>query len=166
MHHFKLCKAILTGFRDQLRADGTYKDGFVGLMESGQEREAMAVMSVPIAPEEGNDRVYQLKDKSGSIMHVQINSEAIYRDDLTGQVLDPELVRIARAKELEYFEAKVVWERRMMGEARRVTGKPSITVRWVDVNKEIMPIRTSEAGSLPARFAKQVKTLYLHQPHR
>ena len=72
-----------------------------GTHESGQEREAMAVMSVQIAPEEGSDRVYQLKDKSGSIMNVQINSEAIYRDDLTGQVLDPELVRIARAKELE-----------------------------------------------------------------
>ena len=48
--------------------------------------------------------MYQLKDKSGSIMNVQINSEAICRDDLTGQVLDPELVRIAIAKEFEYFE--------------------------------------------------------------
>ena len=68
-------------------------------------------------------------------MNVQISSDTVYRDDLTGQVLDPELVKIARAKELEYFEAKLVWEKRMMGEARRVTGKPPITVRWVDVNK-------------------------------
>jgi len=135
MYHFKLCKAILTGFRDQLRADGTYKDGFVGLMQAGQEREAMAVMSVQVAPEVVDDKVYRLKDKKGSIMNVQISSEVIYRDDLTGQVLDPDLVRKARAKELEYFEAKVVWEKRKMGEARRVTGKPPITVRWVDVNK-------------------------------
>ena len=106
MYHFKLCKATLTGFGNRLRVDGTYKDGFVGLMESGQEREAMAVMSVQIAPEEGSDRVYQLKDKSGSIMNVQIDSETIYRNDLTGQVLDPELVRIARVKELEDSEAK------------------------------------------------------------
>ena len=49
-----------------------------------------------------------MKDKSGSIMNVQISSEAIYRDDLTGQVWDPELEKIARAKELDYFEAKVV----------------------------------------------------------
>ena len=50
MYHFNLRKAILISFRDQLRADGTYKYGFVGLMETGQEREAMAVMSVQIAP--------------------------------------------------------------------------------------------------------------------
>ena len=70
MYFFKLCKAILVGFRDQLSADGTYKDGFVGLMQSGQEREAMAVMSVQIAPEIVDDKVYRLKDKNGSIMNV------------------------------------------------------------------------------------------------
>ena len=85
-------------------------------MESGQERDALAVVSVQIGPEIVDDKVYQLKDKRGSIMNVQINSEAFYRDDLIGQVLDPNLLRIARAKELEYFEARVVWEKRMMVE--------------------------------------------------
>ena len=61
--------------------------------------------------------------------------EATYKDDLTGQLLPPDLVRAARAKELEYFEAKEVWNKRPVGEARRVTGKPPISVRWVDVNK-------------------------------
>ena len=73
-----------------------------------------------------DDRVYRLKDKHGAILNVQIGSEVVYRDDLIGPILDPEL---------EYLEANVVWEKRMMGEARRVTGKPPITVRWVDVNK-------------------------------
>ena len=50
MYHFKLCKASLIAFRDQLKADGTYKEGFVGLMQTGQEREAVAVMSVQVAP--------------------------------------------------------------------------------------------------------------------
>ena len=36
-------------------------------MESGQERKAMAVMPVQIAPEIVDDTVYRLKDKSGSI---------------------------------------------------------------------------------------------------
>ena len=58
-----------------------------------------------------------------------------FRDDLTGQPLDPVLVREARQKELDYFEAKKVWVRKDIGEARRVTGKPPISVRWVDVNK-------------------------------
>ena len=98
--------AILIGFRDQLRADGTYKDGFVGLMESGQEREAMAVMPAQITLEIVDYTVYTLKDKNGSILNVQIGSGVVYRDDLIGQILDPDLVRIARAKELEYFEAR------------------------------------------------------------
>ena len=78
---------------------------------------------------------YRLKDVDGAILQVQIENEPIFKDDLTGQLLPPELVRAARAKELEYFEAKRVWDKRPIAEARRVTGKPPITVRWVDVNK-------------------------------
>ena len=59
----------------------------------------------------------------------------MYRDDLIGQALDPRLVREARQKELDFFEAKGVWTKRAFGEARRWTGKPPITVRRVDVNK-------------------------------
>ena len=84
-------------------------------------------MSVQIAPEIVDDKVCQLRNKKGSIMNAQVGSEAVYRDDLTGQILDP-VVRMARAKELEYVEAKVVWERRMVGGAHRGTGKPPITV--------------------------------------
>jgi hypothetical protein len=110
------------GFRNQLRADGKYKDGFVGILEDSNEQEEL--------------EAYRLRDPvGGEILHVHIEGEAVYRDDLTGQLLPPELVKAARAKELEYFEAKQVWEKRAMGEARRVTGKPPITVRWVDVNK-------------------------------
>ena len=32
-----------------------------------------------------------------------------FRDDLTGQLLNPELVKKARKKELEYFTSKGVW---------------------------------------------------------
>ena len=74
MYHCKLCKAILIGFRDQMMADGTYKDGLVGLMESGQERQALSVMSVQILPEIVGDKVYQLMDMKGSMMNVQIGS--------------------------------------------------------------------------------------------
>jgi hypothetical protein len=58
-----------------------------------------------------------------------------FRDDLTGQPLRDELVTAARAKELEFFKTKGVWVKRVMAEARTVTGKPPISVRWVDVNK-------------------------------
>ena len=81
-------------------------------------------------------QVYKLTDVDGAVLHVRIgDDEPIYKDDLTGLLLPPELVRAARAKELEYFNAKEVWEKRPMGESRRITGKPPISVRWVDVNK-------------------------------
>ena len=66
---------------------------------------------------------------------MQIDGNSIYKDDLTGQVLDPAVVGAARQKQLDFFEAKEVWTKRPMNEVRRKTGKPPITVRWVDVNK-------------------------------
>ena len=36
---------------------------------------------------------------------------------------------------MEYFDAKTVLEKRPLEDERRVTVKPPITVRWVDVSK-------------------------------
>ena len=59
MYDFKLCRAILVGFRDQLRCDGLYKDGFVGMMENCRDGEDL----VPI---------HHLAGKDGSVLKVQI----------------------------------------------------------------------------------------------
>ena len=59
----------------------------------------------------------------------------IYRDDLTGQILDPKLVGAVRQKELDFPESKQVWSLKAFEERRRRTGKPPVTIRWVDVNK-------------------------------
>ena len=48
----------------------------------------------------------------------------VYRDDLTGQVLDPELVKAARRKELKYFNDKEVWEKRERSEASQRLERP------------------------------------------
>ena len=58
-----------------------------------------------------------------------------YRDDITGQPLKDELVIKARAVELAFFHQKGVWVKQPMGRSRAVTGRPPVTVRWVDVNK-------------------------------
>ena len=44
----------------------------------------------------------------------------VFRDDITGQPLIPELVHAARKKELDYFDSKQVWSVRSTEEARRV----------------------------------------------
>ena len=119
MYHFKLCRAILVGFRRQLQCDGVCKDGFIGMLDGRMENmETLPMLHI-------GDQVYK----------IAVDNGPIYRDDLTGQVLDPKLVAEARKKELELFEAKELWVRRSVEEARRRTGKPPVSVRWVDVNR-------------------------------
>ena len=79
VYDFKLCRAILMGFRDQLRADGLYKDGFIGMLEDRGDRPEL----VP---------VLHLTDASGSVLKVQVANEQVFKDDLTGQALPPDLV--------------------------------------------------------------------------
>ena len=108
----KLCTAILKGMYNQMRASGIVNDHEVGLhavTDDGEFKKAF----------KAKDPRYSGKCK----------------DDMTGQVLRDDLVREARAKELLYFKSKGVWMKRPRREARQFTGRPPITVRWVDVNK-------------------------------
>ena len=87
VYHFKLCRAILVGFRRQLQKDGICKDGFIGMMEKDHEPQQLSILS--------------FTNNHGEVLNVQNDNGEIYKDDLTGQLLDPVLVRAARAKELE-----------------------------------------------------------------
>ena len=78
-------------------------------------------------PRAGDDR------NSSEILKVSRHNR--YVDDLTGQPLPPDLCNKARAEELRYFEEKGVWAIRRINECLRRTGKPPITVRWVETNK-------------------------------
>ncbi len=111
IYNFKLCRAILVGFRRQLKADGLCKDGFVGMLEA---EPIVTLLHVGLG-----DHIFD----------VEIDGGAVYRDDLTGQVLDPKLVPAARQKELDFFESKQVWTLKVFEQARRRTGKPPVTVR-------------------------------------
>ena len=68
-------------------------------------------------------------------LNVAEGSQDVFKADLTGHLLDAALVKTARRVELEYFEAKGVWERWGREECLRNTGKAPISGRWVDVNK-------------------------------
>ena len=95
---------------------------YVGMPDSKMERtEVLPVLHMGIAQQ---------------ISDVDIDDEKVYRNDLTGKVLDPKLVREARQKKLDFFDAKGGWVKSGTDEARRRRGKPPIPVRWVDVNKE------------------------------
>ena len=47
----------------------------------------------------------------------------VFKDDLNGQPLNPQLVKAARKKELDYFNSKGVWVKRDWYASLAVTGK-------------------------------------------
>ena len=55
-------------------------------------------------------------------------------DDVSGKELDPQEVRRARLKEMEYVKNKQVWDKIYRQEAMR-RGWPIVDTRWIDVNK-------------------------------
>ena len=89
VYRVRLCRAILVDFRNQLKHDGVYKDGFMGMLEAGQETESLPA--------------FKLTNDLGDILHVRVEEQKMFKDDLTGQLLDAKLVAAARANELEYF---------------------------------------------------------------
>ena len=71
--------------RDQLRQDGALKDGCFGVQVADDDGEIERQMRGPA------------QGYSGA-----------FKDDLAGQVLRDDLVKIARAAELTYFNSKAV----------------------------------------------------------
>ena len=56
-------------------------------------------------------------------------------DEMSGKLLPQDLVQQARKEELDFFSKKGVWEIVPIRTAWDKTGRPPISVRWVDVNK-------------------------------
>ena len=83
-----LCKAMLRGVRNQLRADELLKNGCFGVQVPDEDAAVERNIGGPAQGFSGR-----------------------YRDDLTGQVLRDVDVQAARAKELEYFCTKGVWKK-------------------------------------------------------
>ena len=56
-------------------------------------------------------------------------------DDVSGLALDPNEVKLARKKEIEFFRERGVYKKVPVEECWKVTGKAPVTVRWIDINK-------------------------------
>ena len=127
-----LCRAIIKGIMEQLKADDLLIDGCYGVQVPNDDAEVLREMYGPAQGYSGR-----------------------FKDDLTRQVLKDELVHAARAKELAYFTSKGVWRKVSKAVARAKTGKSPISVRWVDVNKgdELQPNYRSRL------VARQLKAL-------
>ena len=132
VYPFVLCKAILKGLQKQLRRDGLVQDHVYGIQPLWEEE---AVTTTYRDFETGTLlSAVEYKHMEG-VFATQAKCAEKFIDGMTGQPLDPELVKAARAKELQYFKDKGVWIKRHREEAMRRTGKRPITVKWIDVNK-------------------------------
>ena len=137
VHPQRLCVAILRGCQRQLYNDGILLQGHHGMhparrrnAEAENEERRHSIRLEVFYEEDFSGRSYtefmegQLHD---TVKPAGINAEGeceaalmsvktkygqktqVFRDDLTGQLLDPALVHAARRKELDYFNAKGVW---------------------------------------------------------
>ena len=162
IYHDDLCDAILKGFSKQMRFDRRMRDGEIGLniaMYEGDDyvrendrskseprfdprcgSDGSGVNSLSATDEPGGADYYhkttkvRREAKPDEIGALAVGAKE-FIDDLTGQALPPDLVRQGQRKELDYFEAKKVWVSVPRAEAKEKTGRPPISVRWVNTNK-------------------------------
>ena len=102
-----LCRAIVKGTRQQLKAD---RGNLVSMQCRGSSEE---VMAVEFEPDEWKR----------------------YWDDMSGKELRADLVEAARAEEIATVRKMRVWVKVDREQCLRETGRPPIKLRWVDVNK-------------------------------
>ena len=102
IYPFALCRAILTGFRNQMTADGRLAPGAIGLN------------CVMLDSDDGSrdcpdlvESYWLAGDAAGRILKLSIASDEKFVDDLTGQKLDPALCREARKREMDFVQEKV-----------------------------------------------------------
>ena len=132
VYPFKLCEAILTGMYKQLESDGhVHKDawGIQAVFDEDREEahyfDAITGETITIEEHPELEKIYKLSEFQNEI----------FLDSVSGQPLEEALVRLARAKEMDYFESKKVWEKRPRQEAYDRCGKAPISVKWIDTNK-------------------------------
>jgi hypothetical protein len=120
-----LCQAIAQGAAEQLRRDDLAQDAR-GLHAVHGCR---GPPSTEVHCEEAQGRV---QDED---VELAAWSAGETYDEITGAVLPPDLVRQARAEEIKFMLDWGVWERALVTDCWRETGKAPIGSKWVDVNK-------------------------------
>ena len=94
---FELCRSILRGLRTQLKRDGMWEPGTIGLHHQGEIESEVAYAGL----------CQQCDD--AQLYPMGADGEQRYFDDLTQQLLPTDLVKAGRKKELDYFHDKEVW---------------------------------------------------------
>ena len=134
----ELCRAVLRGLSAQLRTHRRLIAGCFGIQAEGPAHDAEPAGTDVFQTEGSVHDAEPVGGEQDVRKHAYGPAQGYsgrYKDDLTGQPLRDDLVKAARAKELELFSSKGVWSKVPRQRAFARPGKPPISVRWVDVNK-------------------------------
>ena len=133
IYPFELCKAMITGFRNPMLVDGRLSRGSAGLnciMRDDLEDEGPTDLQGVLVAENS----YSL------ILKLQVENGEVFLEDLTGQRLDPALVKAARKLEMDFVKSKGLWLKMPTKECFEPTGEPPVYVGLT---------RTKETTSCP-----------------
>ena len=141
----ELCEGVLIGLRNYLTRhrrmrnnEQFYTDG-CGIMIDGDDDTRLHYCHDLADPDSQPSEAAEVHFANGAEYDVagllKPRWHERYVDDITGQPLSPELCKKARATDFDYFRRREVWTLRKVNEALTRTGKPPISVRWVEVSK-------------------------------
>ena len=77
--------------------------------------------------------IWEKWDDGWAKMHEDLEMSAW--DDVHGGALPMGLVKAARREEIAYMQGRNIWTLRPIRECWELTGKPPVSVRWVDTHK-------------------------------
>ena len=123
-----VCKAIIKGIMRELEERGINRPGEIGMHAVADDND---VQKSTKSPENGY---------SGK-----------YKDDISGQLLNDAMGKEARQVELRYSKSKGVWVKVPGQRAFARTGRPPISVGWVDVIRETISIPDIAPGEWRGR---------------
>jgi hypothetical protein len=101
--------------------------------EERMDRKIEAVEAEEFEEEEVRKWVCEIKEKLEDVEEeAEVDEQEWERND--GE-LDPEEIAAARSEEIGFMEERKIWSLKTVVECWKVTGKPPVSVRWVDVMK-------------------------------
>lgn len=129
-----LCQAIVKGIAAQRAEDETKSGCSLAPLcipcHRAAEAPTFTLDLLRLDPDDDGN-LEEEEDEDGGFREDEWEAE----DDVRGGSLPSRLVHRARLAELDYLRSREVYEYSSVEEARRVTGKPPLKLKWIDTNK-------------------------------
>ena len=121
-------------YRDHVRGRPDLPIDFIDMLreETHADSDCLFYDCYPLSSGEGSDGIACDDESLGGDVSWD---NWLASDDVKGGWLPPDLVYQARLRELEYLKERCVYGHSTVAEAKRVTGKPPLRLKWIDTDK-------------------------------